>query len=362
MKLKYKKWLFGFGTLMYILVPSLQASGQIRDSYLAAARACRETAKKTKCPNTARALEEMARYNECLADALTSNIRPCGNVPTIPPCDGDVANATSAGTGTSNAQGKYQQRYEQTQIQLNNAQLASDQAYQAAIANGRKGSGALLDATFAGASQISDAQSSLIYTGVGLATSLLMHMGEKKAERLEKEAEIRREAERKEKIIEVKKEFIKDALAINQYSFSDLISADRYLTVLLSPVSLTAENQVSYFSIPVKVPRYDDRTFPLRDEIEKQVLISIAKALLTGRKLNILYPVVNVDKFQDDFTKKMGSGHLVYLTAELLNFTTVPFIKQINTNDETDFWGSPKKGTRPKENKPSKKEADFWNN
>lgn len=256
-----------------------------------------------------------------------------------------------------------QQRYNQLQIDFSNAQTASDNAYQTAIASGRKQSGAILESTLAGASQISDATNSLVYTGVGLSIALLAHFGEKKEERLEREAESRRAEARRLRVIEAKRNFISDALAINQYGFTDLMSKDRYAAILLVPESFIVEPQKAYFSIVCEIPKYADGTYPLKDEIRRKLLLSIDNSLLSGRKAQILYPIINIEKFQDEFTKKMGSGHLVYLNPELINFTKVPFSEQTNLENGIDFWGNPtNKKTEKLEVKPVKKENNFWNN
>ncbi len=265
------------------------------------------------------------------------------------------------------------QRYEQTQIEFSNARSAADNAYQSAIARGRKESGAMFDATLAGAGQISDPKSSLIYTGVGLAISFFMNRSEKKQERsekkqerIEKEAEQKREEDQKKLIIEAKRKFITDVLNINKYNFTDLIAKERYASILFIPAEYTAEDQKLYFSIPIQIPVYSDGTYPLKDGIEKKFQSSIDKSLASGTNIYILYPIVDVNNFQNEFTKKMGSGHLLNLKIELLNFTKYPFYEKNNLigNDETDFWSNPiKNKDKPKQKEGQiKKENDFWNN
>lgn len=251
-----------------------------------------------------------------------------------------------------------QQRYQQTQVELDNAKNVSINAYQAAINSGRKESGAMLDATLAGANEISDAKSALVYTGVGLGLSLISHLGEKKAERLSNEAALLRETVRKEKIIAVKGQYIKDVLAINQYQFSELISKDRYSVVLLTPKNINAGEQPIYFSTLVKVPMYDDDTFPLKDNILGKILSCIDKSILSETKVEVLYPIMNFEKFQDEFIKKMGSGYLINLNAKLLNFTKIPFIENSNPDKGKNFKNNESLDT--KDTKKTKKESTFW--
>gem|GEM_PF-1568810 len=254
-----------------------------------------------------------------------------------------------------------QRRYQQIQVDFSNAQISADNAYSAAIASGKKESGAMLDATLSGAQQISDPTGQLVYTGVGLAVSLVAFLGEKKQERLEKEATARREEERKSLIIQTKNKFIADAISINKYGIGDLVSRPRFAALLLVPKSFIPGQENSFFTIPVLVPKYADSTYPLKDEIEKKLLkfLTLDKNLLAGMKVYTLYPITNVEKFQEEFIKKMGSGHLIYLSAELIDFSGYPF--NYNTESEmTDFWNRPvKKEIRAETNKQIK--SDFWN-
>ncbi|HEX2846814.1 MAG TPA: hypothetical protein VHN59_09715 [Chitinophagaceae bacterium] len=252
-------------------------------------------------------------------------------------------------------------RYRQTQIDFSNAQISADNAYSAAIASGKKESGAMLDATLSGAQQISDPTGQLVYTGVGLAVSLVAFLGEKKQERLEKEAAARREEERKSLIIQTKNKFIADAISINKYGIGDLVSKSRFAALLLVPKPIISDQEKAFFTIPVLVPQYADSTYPLKDEIEKKLLkaLTLDKDLLDDMKVYTLYPITNVEKFQEEFIKKMGSGHLIYLSAELTDFSGYPFT--YNTESGTvDFWNRPvKKESKAETNKQIKN--DFWN-
>ncbi|WP_326993725.1 hypothetical protein [Chitinophaga sp. 212800010-3] len=256
-----------------------------------------------------------------------------------------------------------QQRYQQTQMDLTNAQTAANSVYDAAIAGGKKTSGALLDATMAGAREISDPKAQLAYTGVGLAVTLFAHLGEKKQERLEKEAAARREEERKQALIEAKGQFIEDAIQINKYQFSDLVSKGRYAALLIAPISNSAEEESIYFSSLAFVPPYEDGSHPLKDEVQRKLLLSLNQKPPGGYKVYTLYPVINIDKFQDEFIKKMASGHLIGLPCELLSFTRLPFETSIPAG--SDFWGEPagqNKAPAAEKKEKEKKQEDFWNN
>ncbi|MBS1920772.1 MAG: hypothetical protein JST17_11010 [Bacteroidetes bacterium] len=255
-----------------------------------------------------------------------------------------------------------QRRYQQTQLDFANAQTAADNAYQAAIASGKKESGAMLDATLAASQQFNDPNAQLATLGVGLAASLFMHWGEKKQERLEREAALKREEERKQAIIDAKNKFITDAININKYGFEDLVSKSRYAALLLVRKNISSEQEEIYFTIPVLIPKYADSTYPLKDEIEKKLLKSLTldRNQLANMKVYTLYPITDIKKFQNEFVKKMGSGHLIYLPAELIDFSNYPFNAN-NSNGETDFWGNPvKKENKNETNKSTKN--DFWNN
>lgn len=271
-----------------------------------------------------------------------------------------------------------EQHYQQTQIELDNAKNVSMSAYQNAINSGRKESGAMLDATIEGAQQISDPTSSLIYTGIGLGVSLFTRLAEKKDEAREreltatlaekKEEERRRnEINRKKLLADTKAKFVTEALNINNYELSDLISKQRYATILCVPKTFNSEEQNVAFTYPLQVPEYSDGTHPLKPDIEKELLSSLDKYLLQDKIIYILYPIVDLQTFSNDFVKKMGSGKVISLNAELINFNRIPFSKIEKQSEETDFWGDAiknkegKKKEDKKESKPLKKDDDFWN-
>lgn len=78
-----------------------------------------------------------------------------------------------------------QQRQQQLQQDLNNAQSASTSAFDNAINSGKKTSGAIVDATLAGAQNISDPKASLAYTGVGLGVAIFAALGERKEAKMQ---------------------------------------------------------------------------------------------------------------------------------------------------------------------------------
>jgi len=360
-----------------LIVNQEVAQAQQSVYYQKAAKLYRDAAAKTNCPSTrGKVLIEYAEWNERMVLVLAGSLSTAGEQPTtpVPTCDADMIGGSN-GSLNSNSTIKpdpikdMQLRQQQMQSELNNSESAADNAYQTAILNGRKNSEALLDATLAGATQISDPTGQLVYTGVGIALSFIMGSAEKKQERLEKEEALRKEELQKKLLIEAKDKFIRDILNINQYEFNDLISKERYASVLIVPNNFTPISQEIYFSIPVKVTKYSDGTYPLKDEIQKKLMESINSPYLNENKVYILYPLTNVDKFQTDFTKQMGSAHLISLKANLLNYSKVPFYQSDdNINNNVGFTQSPtnnKRNTKQGVSKPkqtAKNSDDFWSN
>ncbi|MGI8583992.1 MAG: hypothetical protein ACR2KX_17485 [Chitinophagaceae bacterium] len=85
-----------------------------------------------------------------------------------------------------------QLKQQQTQQELNNAQNASTSAFETALNSGKKTSGAMVEATLAGAQYLSDPKSSLAFTGVGLGVAGLAALGERKeAKRLARADELK---------------------------------------------------------------------------------------------------------------------------------------------------------------------------
>gem|GEM_PF-5648086 len=353
--------------------------------YERTAKLSEEAAKKFDalgCTESAIYCRKIVEWNNCMLMHLSDNGSSCGLQPNFgnaPRCDA----ATIGGSGAGISSGKFSDPYkqmqvkqQQTQQELTNAQNASMSAYENAINSGKKESGAMLDATLAGAQQIINPTTSLVYTGIGLGISLFQHISEKKAEKKEKEEAIIREVERKQLIINTKTAFLKEALEINKYNFSDLISKDRFVTILLVPNEYNSEEQNIYFSYPVQVNKYSDDTYPLKPDIEKKLLAVLDKNTMINKKVYTLYPITNLEKFTNDFVKKMGSGKVIFLNAELLSFLKSPFAEN-NQDDNTDFWSNSLKKENPDTNikktdkkspsdkpvqKPVKNKDDFWNN
>jgi hypothetical protein len=332
----------------------------------------------------------MADWNQCMVDALAGKVSSCPAAPSsvAPSCEADEAgdglpgrSPATAGNGSSR---------QNVQAELDNAKSASMSAYQQAIDNGRAGSGALLDATLSGAQQISDPSTSLVYTGVGLGLSLLSHMGEKKAKR--KEAELKRkemelqqqieeleaaqlerqqaeekkeqaklEAERKAGIIAAKKTFTTEALNINRYTIGQLLTRARYASVMLTPKEFTPLEQPIYFTMPVKVPPHADSTYPLAEAVRSKLISSLNKELTSNYKTELLYPITDIDKFTDEFVKKMGSGTVISLDANLLEFIKPPYQQGAAANaNNAGFWKEPVKKEEKKKEEPVKKQKSFW--
>lgn len=247
-----------------------------------------------------------------------------------------------------------QRRYQQTQLELDNAKNISMNAYQEAINSGKKESGAMLDATLAGAQQISDAKSSLVYTGVGLGLSLFMHLSEKKAEKNAQIMAQQQENLRTKLIIETKSLFIKDLQNINKYTIQDLVNKERFAVLLILPKQFTEDNQNIYFTFPTLISPYSDSSYPSKEDIKIKLLGSISSELKQNKSFLVLFPIINDEEFQEDFIKKIGSGNVIYLNAQLASFTKLP--NNSNQNNETDFWGNP-----IKKQQTEKKDNSFWN-
>lgn len=247
-----------------------------------------------------------------------------------------------------------QHRYQQTQIELDNAKNVSMNAYQEAINNGKKESGAMLDATLAGAQQISDANSQLIYTGIGLGISLFTHLSEKKAEKNAQIMAQQQENLRTKLIIETKSLFIKDLQNINKYTIQDLVNKKRFAVLLILPKQFTDDNQKIYFTLPTLISAYSDSSYPSKEEIKTKLMGYISSELKQNKSFLVLFPIINVEEFQKDFIKKIGSGNVIYLNAQLVNFIKLP--NNSNQNNETDFWGNP-----IKKQSTEKKDNSFWN-
>lgn len=350
-------------TLFFVGYAFTQAQQSVY--YQKAAKLYREAAAKTKCPSIrGKVLIEYAEWNERMVKVLAGTLSKAGEEPTkpVPPCDGDMigggsGNLNSSTMTSSDSSKELQLRQQQTQLELDGARNIAEDAYQNAITAGKKDSGAMVDATLAMANQISDPTGQAVYTGVGLGVSLLMHLGEKKQERLEEEAKIEAERKRKQMIIDTKEKFIYDAIKINKYEFADLISKERFAAFIVIPENLTVDMQKAYFTVAVKVSQYSDNTYPLKDEIEKKILSNIEESLIKGNKIKTIYPITNIDTFQDDFIEKMGSANLVNLDIGLISFISNPFTKPDYQNEtNNDFWGNEtKKAPQKKKNNTKKK-------
>jgi hypothetical protein len=218
----------------------------------------------------------------------------------------------------------------------------------------------MVDATLAGASQISDAKSSLIYTGVGLGLSLFMHLSEKKEEK--NAADIRRinETYRKQLVIDAKKNFLKDLINISKYSIADLIKKERYAVLIITAKNLEVSEQAIYFTIPKLIKPFSDSTYPSKESIITLLLNNISAQTKSEKQFYLLYPIINLQQFNDDFIKKIGSGNVIGFNASLIKFSESADNKKYE--ETTDFWGNPIKidsiNSKPKQ---TNKQSDFWN-
>ena len=202
--------------LLFTVTKSL-SQDQSAIFYKNAANAYRTAANNTKCPERAAYLRKLADWNTCMVDAHAGG-GSCGLAPNgnTPPCAGDMigggsGNVISTSTTSSDPLKELQLSQQQTQLELDRARNTAENTYQNAITAGKKDSGAMLDATLAATSQISDPTGQAVYTGVGLGMSLLMHLGEKKeAERAEIQISTQKEiaqqnAQRLEKLNNMKR-------------------------------------------------------------------------------------------------------------------------------------------------------------
>lgn len=250
----------------------------------------------------------------------------------------------------------FNQSYEQTSKELDNAKDISMQAYQSAISEGNTQSYSFAKGILEGASQISDPKTALVYTGVGLGLSLLFNSGERKREaherelqeydkRIQKAREGKMKLQQEAALKQVKEQFITDAKNINKYGVSDIVNNKRYMTILLVPYVYTAENQDIYFSTPQYVPALSDGTYPLKTDVQAQAAKQVKALNLEGMQLILLYPIVNPNEFINEFTKKMGSGAVINFNAHLLRLITTaieeePAQQQNPSNKKDNFWNN----------------------
>lgn len=343
--------------LILMLSLSIISYSQQSAMYQRAADLCEAVAKKYDakgCPASAAYCRKMKQWNLCMVNALAGKTNSCGIEPlpeNAPKCDESAIGGTS---NSSSGDSDPQQRYQQTQIELDNAKTVSMSAYQEAINSGKKESGAMLDATLAGAQQISDAKSQLIYAGVGLGISLFTNLAEKKADKEAQKMAIQQENLHQKLIVETKVLFIKDLQNINKYTFEDLVNKKRFAVLLILPRNFIEDEQTIYFTLPTVILPYSDSSYPSKDEIKTKLLGCVNNDIKQNKSLVILYPIINVDEFQKNFIKKIGSGNIIYLNAQLANLIKQPY--NLNQNNETDFWGNPIK-KQPN----TKNDNSFWN-
>ncbi|MCX6269163.1 MAG: hypothetical protein NTW16_17720 [Bacteroidetes bacterium] len=168
---------------------SLNSIGQVGDAYGKAAETARKGARQTKCPERAAYLNKLAEYLQCWCDNGKAGATPrnCGSEPgPAPDCKADmmvngdgnaVSNEAYRGGGPDPVR-DMQTKDLQTHMELNNAQNAAMESYQNSVNSGKKESGAWVDATLAGAQNISDPTTSLAYTGAGMGMALISWISE----------------------------------------------------------------------------------------------------------------------------------------------------------------------------------------
>lgn len=332
--------------------------------YQKAADLCEAAARKYDakgCTASAAYCRKMKQWNLCMVNALAGRPNTCGIEPlpaNAPRCDeagiGGISNLSSNTLDP-------EQRYRQTQIELDNAKNAAMSAYQEAINNGRKGSGAVLDATLVGAQQLSDSKEQLVYTGVGLGVSLFMHLSEKNEEKTEADAKRINEERKRQLMIDTKSNFLKDLLNISKYSISDLNKNVRYAVLIITAKNLQASDQEIFFSIPTVVDPYSDSTYPSKESITSSLLKRIPGQSKVDKQSFVLYPVFNLEEFNNDFIKKIASGNVIGFRPGLIKFSELADNSKIES--QVDFWGNPvkKDSTNLKHKQQvSKKQSDFW--
>jgi hypothetical protein len=218
--------------------------------YTKAANDIRIAEGKTACPDRARVLEEYAKWNDRMAASFSNPSISVGPAPTtpIPPCSGDMIGGGNGSGGSGNSTTSSQLKAAQSQAQSLNSQNAATNAYQSAISNGSAQSTAILDATLAGARQISDPKESLAFTGVGLSVSLISYMSERSQEKKAREtaaAEKSEEIERKVKLQRLMQ--VKQSLSFSTDVFNFISgSTDYHIASLRLEKSKSGENRNIY--------------------------------------------------------------------------------------------------------------------
>lgn len=160
------------------------------DYYKAAANAYRNTANQTKCPVRKQWLMQQAGWNDCMVARLGGSKSLCSEVTTpMPPCDADNGGNTSSTGGTGSVNNSNSSSGASNLIESANAGLAFSSAYQSAISSGKKESGAMLNATLAATSQLSDPGAIKGVATMGGLLTLLNFLGEQKEEKLKRQKE-----------------------------------------------------------------------------------------------------------------------------------------------------------------------------
>ncbi len=113
-----------------------------------------------------------------------------------------------------------------------NTSDAYNSAYQQAINDGRKESGAIVEGTMAGAQQLSDPKESLVYMGVGLTSALFAYSSEKKEAKRKEQQMLQQAMEDEQKAYEAREAqrlgLVKASLDVNPALFNFICGSTAY--------------------------------------------------------------------------------------------------------------------------------------
>jgi hypothetical protein len=245
-------------------------------------------------------------------------------------------------SATSDPVKEMQLKQLQTQQELNNAQDASINAFENSINSGKKTSGAMVDATLAGAQYISDPKASLAYTGVGLAVSLVSWISEKKeaqrAEMLKREEE-----ERLRRLEELKA--VKASLKTSSSVFNFISSSTNYhytnLRIEIKRGMVKSVSRKDLYDVNVeihKVINTTDSIFIYESVKFKNLTTSTDSCVISKISIPIRY-VKEAQIFSGDYTNAYdpkSSTNQIFRHKNLTNaeikeaFTIVPMFNEGN--------------------------------
>lgn len=242
--------------------------------YGRAAELCEQAAEKYDalgCSASAAYCRKMAAWNNCMVNTLAGSGNSCGdellpeNAPTC--AAATIGGSNGSGNSSTNAISpiqELQQKEQQQQQELNNAQNASNSAYEQAINNNKKESGAIVDATLAGAQQLSDPKESLAYMGVGLTSALFVYSGERKEARAKEQERLENEKAEEQKAYEENEakrlKALKADLDVNPGLFNFISSTTAYHISSFkgehaSNGALTAIDRMDLYDVNVRIEK-----------------------------------------------------------------------------------------------------------